>query len=120
VKPLDLAIALWPELADLQYLIDWTWERGAGTGSLAEVGLCGYRQLPAPSWMDVIWIFGPDDAHGVRAMIDGDPTWEMKGPVGAVLIELAALPLPGQPGAPLEPISIGPLPTSTTDREQTG
>jgi len=61
--------------------------------------------------MNVIWIFGPDDAHAVRAMIEGAPTWTHEGTVAEVLTALAKLPRPGQPGAPLTAITIG-LPTS--------
>lgn len=110
MSPLDLAIALWPDLADLQHLDGWNWQRGDGQGDLVEVGLCGYRQI-TPLWMEVLWIFGPDDAHAIRAMIDGPPTWTQEGTVADVLTAIALLPLPGQPGAPLTAITIG-LPTS--------
>lgn len=106
MNPLDLAITLWPELADLRQLDGWTWQRGDGVGSLAEVGLCGYCQL-TPLWMNVLWIFGPDDAYAVRAMIDGPPTWTYEGTVAEVLTALAKVPRPGQPGAPLTAITIG-------------
>lgn len=111
MTPLDLAITLWPELVDLRHLDGWKWQRGDGVGDLGEVGLCGYQHI-APSWMNVIWIFGPNDAHGVRSMIEGPATWDREGTVAAVLTALATLPLPGQPGAPLTAITIG-LPTSS-------
>lgn len=110
MNPLDLAITLWPELADLRHLDGWTWQRGDSDGDLSEVGLCGYLQL-TPLWMNVLWIFGPDDAHAVRAMIDGPPTWTREGTVAEVLTALTQLPRPGQPGAPLTAITIG-MPTS--------
>lgn len=100
MTPLDLAIALWPELADLRHLDGWAWQRGDGVGALGEVGLCGYRQI-SPLWIEVLWIFGPDDAHAVRCMIDGPSTWEREGTVAELLLTLARLPRPGQPGAPL-------------------
>lgn len=103
---LDVAVVLWPELADLRHLDGWRWQRGEGVGDLGEVGLCGYRQI-APSWMECLWIFGPDDAVAVRAMIDSEPTWKFEGSVAAVLTALAKLPRPGQPGAPLTVINIG-------------
>ena len=103
---LDVAVVLWPELDDLRHLDGWTWRRGDGVGDLGEVGLCGYRQV-APAWMDVLWIFGPDDAHAVRAMIEGSPTWTREGTVVEVLTALARLPRPGQPGAPLTAIEVG-------------
>lgn len=106
VTPLELAVVLWPELADLQHLDGWRWQRGEGVGDLGEVGLCGYQQV-APSWMNVIWIFSPDDAQAVRSMIDGTPTWTREGPVAEVLTALVQVPLPGQPGAPLVAINIG-------------
>jgi len=110
VNVLDVAVLRWPELADLRCLDGWTWRRGDEQGDLADVGLCGYQQI-APSWMNVIWIFGPDDAHAVRAMIEGPPTWTHEGTVAEVLTALAKLPRPGQSGAPLTAITIG-LPTS--------
>jgi hypothetical protein len=106
VNPLELAITLWPELDDLRQLDGWTWQRGDGDGPLSEVGLCGYQQI-APAWMNVIWIFGPDDAHAVRAMVDGPPTWAEEGTVVEVLTALAKVPRPGLPGAPLTAVTIG-------------
>jgi len=103
---LELAMVLWPELADLRHLDGWRWQRGEGDGDLTEVGLCGYRQV-SPAWMDVLWIFGPDDAHGVRAMIEGPATWEREGTVAEVLTAIALVPRPGQPGAPLTAIDVG-------------
>ena len=105
MHPLELAITLWPELDDLRRLDGWEWQRGDGAGDLGEVGLCGYQQI-APSWMNVIWIFGPDDTHAVRAMIDGTATWTLEGAVAEVLTAVTRLTRPGQPGAPLEPITI--------------
>jgi hypothetical protein len=106
VTPLELAIVLWPELDDLRHLDGWSWRRGDGVGDLGEVGLCGYRAL-TPLWMDVLWVFGPDDAHAIRAMIDGPVTWTFEGTVAEALTALARLPRPGQPGAPLTAITIG-------------
>ncbi|MFC0429435.1 hypothetical protein [Kutzneria buriramensis] len=106
MTPLELAIMLWPELTDLRHLDGWAWQRGEGVGDLAEVGLCGYRQV-APSWMDVLWIFAPDDAHAVRSMIDGPATWMQEGTVVEVLTAIALVPRPGQPGAPLVAIDLG-------------
>ncbi|MFI9381856.1 hypothetical protein [Kutzneria sp. NPDC052558] len=99
---LDVAVLRWPELAELRHLDGWTWQRG-GQGDLAEVGLCGYQRI-APSWMNVIWIFGPNEAHAVRAMIDGPATWTREGTVAEVLGALATVPRPGRPGAPLTAI----------------
>ena len=110
MTPLELAIVLWPELADLRHLDGWTWRRGDDNGDLGEVGLCGYRQV-APAWMDVLWIFGPDDAHGVRSMIEGPATWAREGTVVDVLTAISLVPRPGQPGAPLIAIDVG-LPVS--------
>jgi hypothetical protein len=106
VTVLDLATTLWPELADLRHLDGWTWRRGEGDGDLGEVGLYGYRQLSL-LWMDVLWIFGPDDAHGVRSMVDGPVTWTREGTVADVLTAITLVPLPGQPGAPLTAITVG-------------
>jgi hypothetical protein len=100
VTPLELAISLWPELADLRHLDGWTWQRGEGQGLLSEVGLCGYRQI-SPMWMDVLWIFGPADAHAIRAMVGGSSTWEKEGTAADVLTALTLIPHPGRPGAPL-------------------
>ena len=75
------------------------------------MGLCGYRQL-SPLWMEVLWIFGPDDAHAVLSMIDGPATWEREGTVAELLIVLSQLPRPGQPGAPLTASGAGVQPIS--------
>ncbi len=104
--PLELAITLWPELVDLRHLDGWRWRRGEGVGDLSEVGLCGYRQL-TPLWMDVLWIFGPNDAYAVRSMIEGPVTWAREGTVAEVLTALTLVPRPGQPGAPLTAIEVG-------------
>ncbi|MFC0436618.1 hypothetical protein [Kutzneria buriramensis] len=103
---LDVAVALWPELDDLRHLDGWSWQRGDGAGDLAECGLCGYRSL-TPLWMECLWIFGPSDAHAVRAMAGGEPTWTFEGTVAEALTALAELPRPGQPGAPLVAINTG-------------
>ena len=107
---LDQALLQWPALADLRHLDGWTWQRGAEHGDLAEVGLCGWRQV-APSWMEALRVFGPDDAHGIRAMIDGPWTWEKQGTVADVVLALGRLPRPGQPGAPLAPLDVDALAT---------
>lgn len=112
---LDLAIALWPELADLRHLEGWRWQSGEGKGHLSEVGLCGYRQL-TPLWMDVLWIFGPDDAHAVRCMVDGPVTWTQEGTVADVLTTLTHVPIPGRPGAPLTAITVG-LPVAAPEAD---
>jgi hypothetical protein len=64
----------------------------------------------------VLWIFGLNDAHAVRAMIDGPPTWAQEGTVADVLTALILLPCPGQPGAPLVAITVG-LPVTATDSD---
>jgi hypothetical protein len=108
VTALELAIVFWPSLAELRHLEGWTWQRGGTGASLDEAGLCGYRQLGASGmWMDVLWIFGLDDAHAARCMVGGPMTWTSEGTVDAVLIALAELPHPGQPGAPLTAINVG-------------
>lgn len=103
---LDLTIATWPELAALRHLEGWRWQYGEGKGDLAEVGLCGFQQI-SPLWMDVLWIFGQDDAYGVRCMVNGPVTWTREGTVTEVLTAIAHVPRPGQPGAPLTAITVG-------------
>lgn len=105
---LDLAIALWPQLEELRWLDGWTWRRGEADGDLNQVGLCGYRTLGASGmWAEMLWIYGPEDCVAVRFMVDGPPTWKREGSVAEMLIALARLPHPGQPGAPLTAINVG-------------
>jgi hypothetical protein len=58
-------------------------------------------------WGEVLWIFGPDDAHAIRCMIDGPVTWTQDGTVADVVAALAKVQHPGQPGAPLTAVTVG-------------
>lgn len=104
--PLSLAVARWPELADLRYLDGWHWGTGPAT-------LVGEMPLGGP-WFNALVMYTPGDAYAarIRGLPDGgqDIVWLQEGPLATVLAALTKVPPPGTPGAPTDarPLTILP------------
>lgn len=106
-SPLDMAIARWPELADLRRLEGWSWMNGSGQ-------LIGEQRLGGP-WLNALVVHGPDDAYAVRLRED-EIVWLDEGTVAKVLGGLSGVPLPNQPGAPMAARPLVVLPVADESR----
>lgn len=109
--PLSLAVARWPELADLRFLEGWHWDTGPAT-LVGELPLGG-------DWFNALVMYSPDDAYAARllGLPDGgqDIVWFQEGTLAEVLAALAKVPPPGAPGAPTVARPLVILPPEATD-----